>query len=159
MSLTITSFTNKILEEHPKIEDICIYVDNATHNIKYDTWTADILEAWIANDHGASILDFEEYYELFGTKTRIKLGKNNKSRLIDSKNVFRIDINIKLNTFTTNDGKTINYYPSSSEIITDKDHIKQLRRDAITYYHNLIKLSKTKHQMPNLVNIPDIDSD
>ena len=157
MISTITSFTQKILKEYPRIEGITLFVDDATHNNMYDTWTADILEVLIDNDPAHFPLDAEEYYELFGTNTYIKLGKNNKSRQIDSKHVFAIDIVPKLEKFTTKDGKTISYYPTSSYIITDKDHITQLRDNAKTFTRNLIKLSKNNHRLLKLRDMPDFD--
>ena len=159
MISTITSFTQKILKEYPKAEGIFLWVDDATHNNMYDTWTADILEILVYYDAGANIIDAEEYYELFGNITYIKLGKNNKSRQIDSKHVFCVDIKTTLEKFTTKDGKTISYYPTSSEIITDKDHIAQLRGNAKTFTRDLINISKNKHRSPKLSDLPDFDSD
>ena len=142
MISTITSFTQKILKEYPRIEGITLFVDDATHNNMYDTWTADILEVLIDNDPAHFPLDAEEYYELFGTNTYIKLGKNNKSRQIDSKHVFHVNIVTKLEQFTTKDGKTISYYPSHSDIYTYDDAIRQIQRKAQSLTRNLIKLSK-----------------
>ena len=155
---TITSFTNKILSKYPKTKEIHLHVYDATNDKMYDTWTAEIAEVVLDLKHDKQIvLTAEDHYELFGTIALIKLGKNNKSRQIDSKHVFAIDIVPKLEKFTTKDGKTISYYPTSSYIITDKDHITQLRDTAKTFTRNLINLSKNKHRLPKLRDMPDFD--
>ena len=155
---TITSFTQKILNKYPKTKEIHLHVYDATNDKMYDTWTAEIAEVVLDLKHDKQIvLTAEDHYELFGTIALIKLGKNNKSRQIDSKHVFCVHIKTKLETFTTKDGKTISYYPTSSEIITDKDHITQLRDNAKTFTRTLINLSKNNHRLPKLSDMPDFD--
>ena len=136
-----------------------LYVHDATNNTMYDTWTADIAEVLVCNNFGGFSIDPEEYYELFTTITYIKLGKNNKSRRIDSKHVFCVTITPKLETFTTKDGKTISYYPATSEIVKDKDHIQQLKRKSKTLQRELINVSRDIRMLPKLSDLPDLDSD
>lgn len=124
---TITRFTKKILEMFPSAEGIILYVDDASYNKAFDSWTVDVLDITVHTDHAVFSIDPEERYELFGKLTYVNLGKNNTKRRIDNKHVFVVDISTKLETFKTKDGKNVQYYPSSSEIITDKVYIQELR--------------------------------
>ena len=157
---TITSFTQKILAKYPAVKAIHVDVHDATRDNMYDTWTADIADIVLDfKGNKQIILTAEDYYELFGTMTYIKLGKNNKSRQIDSHHVFHVYIDPKLEKFTTKDGKTISYYPTWSDIYKDKDDIAELRHKATLLTRNLINLNKNKHRAPKLSDLPDFDSD
>ena len=157
---TITSFTQKILSKYPKTKEIHLHVYDATNDKMYDTWTAEIAEVVLDLKHDKQIvLTAEDHYELFGTIALIKLGKNNKSRQIDSKHVFHVNIVTKLEQFTTKDGKTISYYPSHSDIYTYDDAIRQILRKAQSLTRNLLNLSKNNHRLPKLSDVPDFDSD
>ena len=155
---TITSFTQKILAKYPTTQVIHLDIHDATHNTTYDTWTGDIAEV-ILDFQGLEqiTLSPEDYYDLFNTMTYIRLGKNNKSRQIDSKHVFHVEIYTELETFTTKDGKTISYYPTSSDIITSKEYLDEIRSNSKILNRELIKLSKNKSRLPNLSDLPDFD--
>ena len=155
---TITSFTQKILQAYPDTIRIVMSVLDASHDNMYDTWTADIVNVILVTKYDTSFkLTPEQYYELFGTMTYIKLGKNNKSRVIDSKNVHIIGIDTKKTSFTTKDGKTIHYYPTTSKPDTfDRKYDDEEHK---TFTRELINLSKNKHRVPKLSDLPDFDSD
>ena len=133
-------------------------VFDATHDNMYDTWTADIVNIILVTKYDTSFkLTPKQYYELFGTLTYIKLGKNNKSKVIDSKNVHIIGIDTRKTSFTTKDGKTIQYYPTTSKLYTSDRKYKD--EEHKTFIRDLINISKNNHRLPKLSDVPDFDSD
>ena len=126
---TITKFTNKILENYPNTIKITLHVTYAKAS-NFDTWTATIASIRLhQNDpNNASFkLTPVGHYKLFNSRyAYINLGKNNKTRVIQRDNTYRITIDTKLKTFTTQQGQTINYYPTETTLITSDDVIEKV---------------------------------
>ena len=116
---TITSFTNKILKEYPNASQIQLYVCDPTHESKYDNWLATIASIKVSQNNEVIKLTPQHYFDIMRThRSYINLGKNNKTRQISNDNHYRLIIDTKLNTFTTNQGKTISYYHNEATPIT-----------------------------------------
>ena len=114
MSLTITSFTDKILEHYPRADSIKIQVYKASMDSKYKSWTARIKSVLILNRFRRDYLTREDYLDLFGDNYIIKLGVNNNKRYIRKDAVNTILIDTVANTFFNEDGEIIKYYPNES---------------------------------------------
>ena len=124
---TITKFTTKILEQYPNTTKITLYVTDSKAS-NFDTWTATIASIRLhQNDSQSFKLTPVGYYKMFNSRhAYINLGKNNKNRVIQRDNTYRITIDTKLNTFTTKQGQTISYYPTEATLITDDDVIERV---------------------------------
>ena len=123
---SITSFTNKIIEQYPNTNKITLYVTDSKPG-NFDTWTATIASIRLHQNNESVKLTPVGYYKVMKTrKTYINLGKNNKNRVISTDNTYRITIDTKLNTFTTKQGQTISYYPTETTLITSDDTIERV---------------------------------
>ena len=140
---TITKFTNAILEHYPNTTQITLYVNEPRESLKFDAWEAAIASIRLHYNNESVRLTPVDYYKVMKTrKTYINLGKNNKNRVIQLGNTYRIDINTKLNTFTTKQGQTISYYPTEATLITDDDVIERVINAADNFDVGLFEASR-----------------
>ena len=162
---SITTITNKILQEYPHTTHIKLYVCDAVYNTKINSWIVFISRVlrYDNNDHNTRTeLDLVDVYKMFNEKLEIAVGNNTKTRQIEEKGCYTILINTKQKTFTSRDGKTISYYPAEYKRITSPSLIKELETK---YYHELYdKLFAQNPYYRRYKNkftsdLPDFDSD
>ena len=139
---SITSFTNKIIEQYPNTNKITLYVTDSKPS-NFDTWTATIASIRLHQNNQSVKLTPVGYYKMFQSRyAMINLGKNNKNRVISTDNTYRITIDTKLNTFTTKQGQTISYYPTEATLITDDDVIERVINAADNFDVGMFELYK-----------------
>ena len=133
-TISITKFTNKIIEQYPNTTKITLYVTDSKPG-NFDTWTATIASIRLHQNDSQSVkLTPVGYYKMFQSRyAYINLGKNNKNRVISRDNTYRITIDTKLNIFTTKQGQTISYYPTEATLITDDDVIERVSNAATDF--------------------------
>ena len=115
MSLTVTSFTDKILEYYPRAFSIKVQVYEASMDTKFKSWTGRIKSVKISTRFRDYWLNKQEYLDIFGNNYTIKLGANNSKRYIRRNTINNVYIDTEANTFINEDGVLIRYYPTESD--------------------------------------------
>ena len=164
---TITSFTQKILAMYPNTTALKVYVHDplSVCSVRYryiDIRGIIAKTTRIVNNEEIKLTP-EEFYDMFGKNTCIKLGSDTKKKQIQCKTPNFLVIDTKPKTFTTTDGKTISYYPTESTPITNKDLVAKIATAARKFEQELSNIQRNRakniQSLPKLSDLPDFDSD
>lgn len=161
---TITSFTQKILAKYPKTTALKVYVhEPLSVGSTYIDIRGNIANITRIVNNEEIKLTPEEFYEIFGKNTCIKLGSDTKKKQIQCKIPNLLVIYTKPKTFTTMDGKTISYYPTESTPITNKELAAKIATAARKFARELSNIQRNRDKniqsLPKLSDLPDFDSD